>query len=483
MASLNKTLQSLYDLQMFGMKVGLQNIWSLSESFGHPELRFPCIHIAGTNGKGSTSSMVASILTASGYRTGLYTSPHLVHFAERIRIDGKPIPVREIARYTNDMMPAIKKLQATFFEATTAMAFRYFADRSVDIAVIETGLGGRLDATNIVAPLLSVITTIGFDHTEHLGKTLSAIAGEKGGIIKPFVPCVVGMKNAEALRRLKQIAREQESPFIQSEKITSVHCKNASVQGTLADISVNGKKYDDLFISLPGDHQVGNARIALTVIDELRHRYGYRKIQPATVAKGLSDVQQYSGLSGRIDLISTSPIIVADVAHNPDGIRTLFDALRKLVAGKMLLVFGVMADKDYGEMIRYTKPFIRKMIAVKPGTSRALDTRSIVRKAHEYGIKATGGGSVENGISAARKDLRKDETMLIAGSHYVVGEALTFFENCFQDLTLLRKPIILTHILHSTFVGAQFVNRLFAHQFIILNKKLLLASHHLPCNC
>ena len=236
------------------------------------------------------------------------------------------------------------------------------------------------------------------------------------------------MKNAEALHRLKQIAREQESPFIQSEKITSVHCKNASVQGTLADISVNGKKYDDLSISLPGAHQVGNARIALTVIDELRHRYGYRKIQPATVAKGLSNVQQYSGLSGRIDLISTSPIIVADVAHNPDGIRTLFDALRKLVAGKMLLVFGVMADKDYGEMIRYTKPFIRKMIAVKPETLRALDTRSIVRKAHEFGIKATGGGSVENGISAARKDLRKDETMLIAGSHYVVGEALTFLK-------------------------------------------------------
>lgn len=428
MASLKKTLQSLYDLQMFGMKVGLQNIWSLSESFGHPELQFPCIHIAGTNGKGSTSSMIASVLTASGYRTGLYTSPHLVHFAERIRIDGKPIPDRKIARYTKEMMPGIKKIQATFFEATTAMAFRYFADQSVDIAVIETGLGGRLDATNIVAPLLSVITNIGFDHMEHLGKTLSAIAGEKGGIIKPFIPCVVGVKNVEALRRLKQIAREQESPFIQSEKVTSVRLKNASLQGTLAKFAVKGKKYDDLFISLPGAHQIGNARIALTVIDELQNRFRYKKIRPETVAKGLSNVQQYSGLRGRIDLISTSPIIVADVAHNPDGMRTLLDALRKLVAGKILLVFGVMADKDYSEMIRSMRPFVRKMIAVKPETSRALNTRSIVRKAHEYGIKAVNGGSVKNGILEARKDLRKDETMLIAGSHYVVGEALTFLK-------------------------------------------------------
>ena len=195
MTSFKHTLQSLYDLQMFGMKVGLQNIWALTDIFGHPELQFPCIHIAGTNGKRSTSSMIASILTASGYRTGLYTSPHLVHFSERIRIDGRAIPEREIVRYTKDMMPAIKKLQATFFEATTAMAFRYFADQSVDIAVIETGLGGRLDATNIVTPLLSVITNIGLDHTEHLGISLFAIAGEKGGIIKPFVPCIVGVKN------------------------------------------------------------------------------------------------------------------------------------------------------------------------------------------------------------------------------------------------------------------------------------------------
>ena len=235
-------------------------------------------------------------------------------------------------------------------------------------------------------------------------------------------------EKSEALRRLKKIARDQESPLIRSDKVSSVRINDAFLQGTLADITVNGKMYNDLFVSLPGIHQVGNAQVAVVVVDELRTRYGFKKIRTRTVSKGLSNIQHYSGLQGRIDLLSNSPCVIADVAHNPDGMRTLVNALRKLIVGKMVVVFGVMADKEFGEMIRSMKPYIRKMITVTPKTSRALKSPLIIKKAYENGISAIDGGSVDNGIRAARKVLRKGETMLIAGSHYVVGEALTFMK-------------------------------------------------------
>jgi len=406
------------------MKMGLENAWKLADTAGHPELQFPSIHIAGTNGKGSTSSIIASILTASGYRTGLYTSPHLVNFSERIRVNGKPIPERTIIRETQQLRSMVDRLEATFFEATTTMAFRYFADERVDIAVVETGLGGRLDATNIISPLLSVITTIGFDHTEHLGHTLQAIAGEKGGIIKPFTFCISGVKQPDAVRHLRQIAKNNHAPFIQSAAARTT-VREYSSAGTIFDYESAKSRLGKLQLSLPGLHQVENAKTALLAVDQLRTRFGFHKISASAIRDGLLNVRNYSGIRGRIDFPGGNRHhIVADVAHNPDGIGALVDSLRSLVAGKFLVVFGVMADKDYPEMLRKLNPVTRKLVAVSPSMSRALTNRILVDEARRVGMKAMIGGSVAQGVRVARKDLRKEETLLITGSHYVVGEAL-----------------------------------------------------------
>jgi dihydrofolate synthase/folylpolyglutamate synthase len=198
------TLNFLFGLQKFGMKFGLENIKHLLDFLENPETNYPTVHIAGTNGKGSTAAMIASILTASGYKTGLYTSPHLIDFTERIRIDGKPISSKEVVIYGKKLKSQIQKSKATFFEATTAIAFQYFSDKNVDVALIETGLGGRLDATNVIKPELSIITTIGMDHSEQLGNTIQSIASEKAGIIKSRTPCITSVKNASALKIIKQ---------------------------------------------------------------------------------------------------------------------------------------------------------------------------------------------------------------------------------------------------------------------------------------
>jgi len=413
------------------MKMGLENIWKLTESLGNPQLRFPSVHIAGTNGKGSTSSMIASMLRAAGYRTGLYTSPHLVHFTERIRVDGKPISERKVVRSVEELKPVVDRLEATFFEATTAVAFDHFADERIDIGVIETGLGGRLDATNILSPQLSVITTIGFDHTEHLGHTLPAIAGEKGGIIKPFTPCVSGVSQVQADRRLRQIAKENRSPFIRTASVSGVAIREYSTKGTIFDFTSRSHRYRNLHLSLPGAHQVENARIALIAVNELADRCGFDRISEPAIRDGLAHVQEYSGLRGRLDFVDRRRRIVMDVAHNPDGIGALTKALHSLVDGRFLVVFGVMSDKDFPVMLKKLNPVTRRLIAVSPSTGRALSCQKLVEEARRQGISSLIGGSVAEAMGVARKDLRRGETMLVTGSHYVVGDALKCmkFEN------------------------------------------------------
>ncbi|MBI4547650.1 MAG: bifunctional folylpolyglutamate synthase/dihydrofolate synthase [Ignavibacteriae bacterium] len=419
----DKTLHFLYALQRFGIKVGLQDTQMLLKFLGNPERRFPCIHIAGTNGKGSTASMIASILTASGYRTGLYTSPHLITFNERIRIDGKKISDNAIVEYTRVLKPTIQKLRATFFEATTAMAFKYFADREVDIAVIETGLGGRLDATNVVTPILSIITSIGIDHTEHLGGTISKIAFEKGGIIKKSVPCVTATRNPSALSTLKRSARIKRARLIDVDKISSATILKRSLEGSWLNFTSNSSMYDNLFISLAGDHQVENARLALVAAEVIKTRCGDFTIPRKAIAKGMAEIRTSSGLRGRLDVLRTSPLTIADVAHNPDGIQHVIDAVHKLIGRKLICVFGVMSDKDYGAMISVLASQTRMIVAVQPELERALGANIIVSELHSRGVKAYDGGSVAQGLNIAFNEVRATEVILVTGSHYVVGEA------------------------------------------------------------
>ena len=426
MPAADRTLRFLYGLQFFGIKAGLENIRELLEFLGNPERRFPAVHIAGTNGKGSTASMIASILTASGYRTGLYTSPHLIEFSERIRIDGNPIARKEIVRYTHSMRSRIEKIKGTFFEATTAMAFKYFADEKVDVAVIETGLGGRWDATNVITPLVSVITNLGLEHTEYLGSTISRIAFEKGGIIKPGRPCVTGAAQPAAIRRLRAIAKKRHVNLIRADRASSVKIVNRSIDRLEVDLRAQGSMYRKLAISLAGDHQARNAQLAVLAVRQLRQNRAFRRISEPGIRSGMGSIRRLSGLRGRLELVHEEPWVIADVAHNPDAIATLIDSLRRLVWGNFLTVFGVMRDKDYCGMIRRLAEISRLVVAVRPRTERALEGRTIVENFHAAGTSAIDGGSVARGAGMALRAAGRGEWILVTGSHYVVGELLIF---------------------------------------------------------
>jgi len=409
---------------LFGIKVGLKNICALLSVLGNPERQFPCIHIAGTNGKGSTSSMIAAMLTASGYRTGLYTSPHLIKFNERIRIDGKHIADEDIVRYTNTLKPTITKLKSTFFEVTTAIAFKYFADQKVDFAVIETGLGGRLDATNVVTPLLSIITNIGLDHTEYLGTTYAQIAYEKGGIIKRGKPCLTATNEASALKKLKEIARARHSTLTHVAKASSVTINKSTIQELGVSLTTHHSSINRLIVSLAGEHQSHNLQLAILAALYLKDKQGFHRLSSSNIRRGLANVQEYSGLRGRLDVIQHSPLIIADVAHNPAGISTLVSMLKKLLVGKCIVVLGVMKDKDYTAMVRQLAEISRLSIAVRPETERALTSSTISELFHDIQLKALDGDSVANGVAIAMREARANEPILVTGSHYVVGEVM-----------------------------------------------------------
>lgn len=417
-------LRYLYGLQMFGMKAGLANIEALLSFLGNPEGHVPTVHVAGTNGKGSTSSMIAAMLTAAGYRTGLYTSPHLIRFSERIRIDGVPIPEADIGRYAELLRSEIDRRRATFFEASTALAFQYFRDRGVDIAVVETGLGGRLDATNVITPLLSVITTIGLDHTEHLGTTHARIAAEKAGIIKAGVPVLTAAVHPDALRVLRAAARAAHAPFVHALRASRLGIEEESVEGLTVRIQTARRTYNKMRLPLSGHHQSTNARLAVLAAERLASDSGFRRLTAASMRAGLERVFEFSGLRGRFELLSASPLVVADVAHNPDGIRTLSAAVRRLMVGKPTFVFGVMQDKDFGAMIDLLRPVVRAAFIVQPALERALSSSALTQEFHRRDMVAFDCGPVAQGVKRALRATRRHEAMVITGSHFVVGEAL-----------------------------------------------------------
>jgi dihydrofolate synthase/folylpolyglutamate synthase len=418
-------LQYLYGLQLFGMKAGLRNISELLDATGHPERAYPTIHIAGTNGKGSVSSLIAAVLTAAGYKTGLYTSPHLVHFTERIRVNGAVIPREAIIDYMRTLKPVIQKTKATFFEATTAIAFNYFRDAGVDIAVIETGLGGRLDATNVVRPLVSIITNIGLDHTEHLGTTLRAIAKEKGGIIKSGVPVLTGVRDAVILKELRRLARSKKSVLLEAQRLVRCEIRNRSLEGITLSLETDRWELRDLKVSLAGDHQAVNIQVAVAALQLLPSPY-QRQLGCEKFRLGFSSVRKLTGLRGRLEVLQSQPPVILDVAHNPQGIAASTDSLRRILPGKWLIVFGVMKDKDYRGMLQVLCKHSRMIIGVRPDTPRALRSHEIIKFLHANRSKGTDGHSVENGMRIALNERRIGEPLVITGSHYVAGEVLKF---------------------------------------------------------
>jgi dihydrofolate synthase/folylpolyglutamate synthase len=394
----------LYSLQKFGMKFGLRNIRALLRDAGEPQKKFPSVHIAGTNGKGSTSSMTAAILTAAGYSVGLYTSPHLVSFRERIRINGVMIPQPELVRLVRRLQPSIDALNATFFEATTAIAFLYFAEQNVDIAVIETGLGGRLDATNILTPLVSVITTIGKDHQEQLGETFTAIAEEKAGIIKRHVPVVLGPITGVPLRTIRKTAAQRHAAVL--------YAKNVPLpRGTVLD--------------LRGNFQEKNARAAVAAVTVVAANM---PVGDAAVRQGLSNATRLSGLRARFELRKGKPDIIVDVAHNPEGMRTLVGELLLSGYKKFVVVFGVMKDKDHRSMLNALKPIRPVIVAARPAGDRALPVPSLMEECRKSGLKAVASVSIADAVKTGRSLAGKGGVLVIAGSNFLVGEVLPLLE-------------------------------------------------------
>jgi dihydrofolate synthase/folylpolyglutamate synthase len=416
------------------MKFGLRNIRALLREAGHPERYFPALHVAGTNGKGSTSSFLASILQEAGCRTGLYTSPHLVRFTERIRINGAEIPERRLVDYARALRPGIEAVQATFFEATTCVAFLYFADEEVDIAVIETGLGGRLDATNTLRPLSSIITNVGLEHTEILGTTLRAIAREKAGIIKKGIPVVTSAKEPEVLRVFRRTAARRKTRLFVSGNVVEPTVFGG--RDGCSRVKMNARIFSvgPVLLGLPGGHQVANASLAVAALEVLRRKGKLSQVTARQVEDGLRRVQKNTGLRARMEELDTpTGRILLDVAHNPAGMDTLVRSLTGRGVRCPVAVFGVMKDKDVEAMLTVLSRVVSTVVAVAPGVDRALPAAEVKKMAKKAGIHAILGPTVPAGMRkalllAGPETLAKRARILITGSHYVVGEALSYLE-------------------------------------------------------
>ncbi|MBI5475915.1 MAG: bifunctional folylpolyglutamate synthase/dihydrofolate synthase [Ignavibacteriales bacterium] len=420
----NSTIKYLFGLESSGIKFGLKNIQALLDYSGNPENHFPSIHVAGTNGKGSTSAMIASVLTASGYKTALYTSPHLTDFAERIRIDGVKISWDKIVSYTKDIKPEIEKCKATFFEATTAIAFRYFADMKVDIAVIETGLGGRLDSTNVLTPIVSVITNIGIEHEQYLGSTYKKIAFEKGGIIKPFTPCITAVENSDALSTIEAIVKSNRAKLFQIDKYSKSRIISSSIFGLEINVKTKYNFYDNLSVSLPGEYQLKNSLMAIIALEYCKQNENFKLISEKSFRKGFSNIQAFTGMKGRCEVISPNPLVIGDVAHNPDAMKSLVRSLKKLITKKIVLVFGVMRDKNYSLMIDHLKPITKMAYAVQPKGERALNKFIIQKEFQKRNIPCKIAKNCHLGLKTAIAEISEKEPILVTGSHYVLSEII-----------------------------------------------------------
>ena len=393
----------------------------LLASLDNPHRRFPSVHIAGTKGKGSTAAMTASVLQAAGYRTGLYTSPHLHTFRERIRVDGQPIGRAEVVALAERLRPLVEGVEGiTTFEVMTAMAFLYFVERGVDFAVLEVGLGGRLDATNVVSPLVSVITSLSYDHTHILGHTLAQIAREKAGIIKRGVPVVSAPQPPEAMAVIEQVCREREAELVVVGRDWTWEAGEANLKGQWFKVAGGGgqEASRSFWIPLLGRHQLINATLAVAAVEMLRQRGVH--IPEASLREGLRRVRW----PGRLEVLGRRPFLIVDCAHNADSAQKLAAALRELFAYRdLILVFGASADKDIRGMMRALLPLAREVILTRAHHPRAADPGELREEARSLGWEAAISEDVAGALSQALELAGEDDLVCVTGSTFVVAEA------------------------------------------------------------
>lgn len=402
------------------LKPGLGNILRLCEALGDPQDQFKSIHVAGTNGKGSTSHMLAAVYQSAGYRVGLYTSPHLQSFTERIRINGSPVAEADVAAFVAEHQALIEAVEPSFFEVTVAMAFTYFARQSVDVALIEVGLGGRLDSTNIITPLASVITNIGFDHTDILGDTLAKIANEKAGIIKPNVPVIVSETHPETKAVFAEIAASLNAPLVFADQQYTVQDKG--VVSGLRQVEVYGEEMPLLTLSLDliGTYQMANLSGVLSTVAVLQ------TVLPASetaIQNGLKAVTALTGLKGRFQTLQVNPTVIADTAHNEPGLRALFDSIATLSYAALHIVLGLVEDKDRTTVLAGL-PQTATYYFCQAQTPRSLPADKLRQEAQLFGLSGASYADVNTALEAALQQTAASDLIIITGSNYIIAELI-----------------------------------------------------------
>lgn len=430
--SYGNCLKAMYGLRRFGIKLGLSTIKKILKGLENPQQGYACIHIAGTNGKGSVASSLATILYRSGYRTGLYTSPHLVRFNERIQVNNRPISNKNVvAAYNAVRQVHHGRREPTFFEFATAMALYEFGRQQVDWAVIETGMGGRLDATNVIQPQLSIITNISLEHRDYLGDTLARIAAEKAGIIKRRKPVITAIRQQAARRVVEEIAAAKNAPLYRLGRDFKVRRKHA---GTFSYYGLKNT-WHDLQTALRGSHQADNAALVLAACELLRERNA--KLELTAIKKGLST----NNWPGRLETVSKNPLVILDGAHNQAAASNLARFIASNLAGpRLTLVIGVLDDKPYKLMLKSLLPLASRVILTRAKIDRALDPQRLQEVAIAYNVEITIIPDVAGAVKYAIDTSARDDAVCIAGSLYVVGEAREAF-----DKGLLNELEIKSH--------------------------------------
>ena len=432
--SYKKTLEYLFArLPMYqrvgaaAYKANLDNTHKIVELLGRPHLKLKCIHVAGTNGKGSSSHMLAAILQQCGYKTGLYTSPHLIDFRERIRINGKMISKNYVMEFVEKYKQTFEEIQPSFFEWTVGLALDYFAKEEVDVAVIEVGLGGRLDSTNVIHPKACLITNISYDHMNLLGDTLEKIGREKAGIIKARVPVVISQYQSETASLFSNMARDLKSPLEFADKNFKI-IDSKLIEG-LMHVNVLNKKtektntYD---LDLTGNYQLKNLLGVLNVL-EFVEKSGFI-IEEENIKSALKNVCKLTGLAGRWQQLSEKPLLIVDTGHNEDGIKQVVDNLKSIKYNQLHFVFGAVNDKDLSKIL-VLLPKNAIYYFVKANVPRALDENDLLMQATKMNLQGKSFETVKAGLNAAKKAYRKNDLILVGGSTFVVGDALLSLEH------------------------------------------------------
>lgn len=431
----NQTIQYLYtQLPMFtrdgasAFKKDLTNTLELCRRLDNPQHKFKSAHVGGTNGKGSTSHMLAAVLQTAGYKTGLYTSPHLKDFRERIRVNGQMISEQTVIDFVADHKVDFEEIAPSFFEMTVALAFDVFSKEKVDIAVIEVGLGGRLDSTNVITPLLSIITNIGWDHMNMLGNTLPLIAREKAGIIKAGIPVVIGEKQEEVAKVFIDKASETNSKirFASEEWVAEkVKGQKAKDNAELLELRIQSKNFElkayDLILDLPGIYQLKNVKTVLSAVDELREQ-GFI-ISDDHIQAALSQVKNLTGLHGRWETLSQNPLTICDTGHNPDGIEEVMKNIASVKYNHLHMVVGMVNDKDTGKVL----PMFPKNATYyfcKPDIPRGLDADTMKTQALAHGLIGEAYPSVKEALFSAQKNAGSNDLVFVGGSTFVVAEVV-----------------------------------------------------------